>query len=120
MTGERLASIDVGATPIRLAISPDGKWAVTSDLSDGAISVLDVASRRKVRTIPVSGGENSAQVTLIWSADGERLYAAETANARVAEIDFASGEVLRYLQAGEGSDGLGWSPVDLNISPANR
>ena len=117
-TGERLASIAVGKMPIRLAISPDGRWAVTSDLRDGAISVIDVAARRKVRTIPISGGEDSVQVTLIWSNDGERLYAAETANARIAEIDFASGRVLRYLPAGEGSDGLGWSPVDVNVPAA--
>ncbi|MGB3722761.1 MAG: beta-propeller fold lactonase family protein [Pacificimonas sp.] len=110
-SGARLASIDVGNMPIRLAISPDGKWAVTSDLIDGAISVIDVAKREKVRTITVAGDDSSRQVTLIWSPDGKTLFAAETANARVAEIDFASGEVRRYLQAGAGSDGLGFSTV---------
>lgn len=110
-TGERLASIDVGRVPIRLAISPDGKWAVTSDYRDGALSVIDVEARRKVRTIDISGDEDARQVTVVWSDDGARLYVAETGRARIAEVDFASGRVLRRLEAGRGSDGLGWSPV---------
>ncbi len=116
-SGERLASVDVGRMPIRLAISPDGKWAVTSDLVDGAVSVIDVAAREKVRSIAVAGNDSSRQVTLIWSPDGKTLFAAETANARVAEIDFASGKVRRYLEAGKGSDGLGWSPVSALPAP---
>ncbi|MEM8825522.1 MAG: beta-propeller fold lactonase family protein [Pseudomonadota bacterium] len=115
-SGERLGSIDVGQMPIRLAISPDGEWAVTSDLIDGAISVIDVNKRQNIRTIPVSGTADSRQVTLIWSPDGTKLYAAETALARVAEIDFASGEVLRHLMAGEGSDGLGISNVAVDVA----
>ncbi|EMD84091.1 amine dehydrogenase large subunit [Pacificimonas flava] len=120
MTGERLASIDVGAMPIRIAISPDGKWAATSNLKDGSISIIDVAARKVVRTIPVSGEEASQQVTLIWSPDGSRLYAAETADGRIAEIDFASGKVLRRLGAGEGSDGLGISPVRTLPKPQRQ
>lgn len=118
LTGERQATIEVGQVPIRLAISPDGEWAVTSNYMDGTISVIDVDRRENVRTIEVSGSEDSGQVTLIWSPDGTRLYAAETANSRIAEIDFESGEVLRYLPAGEGSDGLGISPVRVLPKPA--
>ncbi|MGB7406680.1 MAG: beta-propeller fold lactonase family protein [Pacificimonas sp.] len=110
-SGDRVASIDVGQMPIRLAISPDGKWAVTSDLLDGSISVIDIAARRKVRDIRVSGEADAQQVTLIWSPDGTKLYAAETARSQVAEIDFATGERLRYLPAGEGADGLGIATV---------
>jgi YVTN family beta-propeller protein len=115
-SGARLDSIDVGNMPIRLAISPDGKWAVTSNMRDGSISVIDVEKRENVRTIQVSGSEESGQVTLVWSEDGERLFAAETAKAQIAEIDFSSGEVLRHLPAGAGSDGLGWSPIDVDRS----
>ncbi|MEE4350894.1 MAG: YncE family protein [Pacificimonas sp.] len=113
LTGERLADIAVGQMPIRLAVSPDQRWAVTSDLVDGAISVIDVERRERVRTIEVSGTPDARQVTLIWSADGERLYAAETGNGRIAEIDFASGDLLRYLPAGKGADGLGIAPVRI-------
>jgi len=42
----------------------------------------------------------------VFSTDGSRLYAAETANDTIAEVDFASGEVLRRLATGPGGDGL--------------
>ena len=118
MTGKRLASIDVGKVPIRLAISPDGRWAATSNLQDGTISLIDVKTRKVARTIPVSGSADAQQVTLVWSNDGKRLYAAETAKSRIAEVDVASGEVLRRLEAGEGSDGLGFSSVRTLPKPA--
>jgi DNA-binding beta-propeller fold protein YncE len=42
----------------------------------------------------------------VFSDGGERLYAAETATSTVAEIDFATGEVVRRLPSGDGGDGL--------------
>ena len=101
-----LAIIEVGAFPLRLLISPDGKHAVTSNLVDASVSVIDVASRELVRTIPVGEDAASAQVTLLFSDDGERLYVAETGTDTVAEVDFASGEVLRRIEVGDQGDGL--------------
>ncbi|MBZ6378673.1 hypothetical protein B5C34_11700 [Pacificimonas flava] len=117
LTGERLDRIDVGNVPIRLRVSPDGNWAATSNLGDGTISIIDVEAREVVRTIEVSGEEAAQQVTLVWSPDGSRLYAAETARSQIAEVDFESGEVLRRIEAGEGSDGLGISPVRMLPEP---
>ena len=101
-----LAVIKVGAFPLRLLISPDGKHAVTSNLVDASVSVIDVASRDVVRTIPVGEDAGSAQVTLLFSDDGRRLYVAETGTDTVAEVDFASGEVLRRIAVGDQGDGL--------------
>lgn len=105
-TLDPLATLDVGKFPLRLMISPDGKFAVTSDLMDGSLSVIDVAARERVRTIPVSGAPVSAQVTILFSEDGETIYVAETGTDTVAEIDFATGTVRRRLSAGRQGDGL--------------
>ena len=51
-------------------------------------------------------------MTILFSADGRRLYAAETARNQVAEVDFVSGEVLRRLAAGAQGDGLAIAPPD--------
>ena len=99
-------SVTTGDTPIRIAMHPSGRWVVTSNLGDGSLSVIDTRSGELTRTIPVSGNAETAQVTLIFSRNGERLFAAETATNQVAEIDFGRGEVLRRLPAGEGGDGL--------------
>ena len=104
-----LATIQVGDMPIRLAISPDGRTAVTSDLLDGGLTLIDVRSRKPTRKLKVSGDPAAMQVTIMFANDGKRLYAAETGKAQIAEVDLATGKLLRTLAAGKGADGLGYS-----------
>ncbi len=106
-------TVDTGAFPLRLAIRPQGDVAVTSDLADGGLTVIDLATAKAVRSIMVSNPEearNRMQVTILWSGDGERIYVAETGSDTVAEVDYESGTVLRRLPAGEGGDGLAILP----------
>ena len=105
-TLETRARVPTGAVPIRLAMHPSGDFVVSSNFGSGDLSVIDTATNTVVRTIPVSGSQEAMQVTLVFSEDGRRLYAAETASDTIAEIDFATGEVLRRLPTGPGGDGL--------------
>lgn len=107
---KRLAEVATGRRPIRVLVSPDGRWAVTSNNQDGTLTVIDARTRKVARTVTVGGEEAAGQVTILFSADGRRLYAAETGRDRVAEIDFASGRVLRRLAAGKQGDGLAIAP----------
>lgn len=100
------AEVATGEVPIRLAMHPSGEFVVSSNFGSGDLTVIDTATNEVVRTIEVSGSREAVQVTLVFSEDGERLYAAETAADAIAEIDFASGEVLRRLPTGPGGDGL--------------
>jgi DNA-binding beta-propeller fold protein YncE len=100
------AEVVTGPVPIRVLAHPGGDYVVTSNFGGGSVSVIDAASNSVVREILVSGGQAAVQVTLLFGDDGSRLYVAETATNTVAEVDFASGEVLRRLPAGEGGDGL--------------
>ena len=106
MTLEVQAEVTTGEVPIRLAMHPSGDFLVSSNFGSGDLTVIDIKSNRVVRTIPVSGSRDAVQVTLVFSEDGSRLYAAETATDTIAEIDFATGEVLRRLPTGPGGDGL--------------
>ena len=96
--------------PIRVAISPDGQTAVTSNIGSGTLSVFDVSTQRPLRTIKVSGEREAMQVTLAFSRNGSRLFVAETGRNAIAEVELASGSVLRRLHAGRGGDGLGIAP----------
>lgn len=111
-TLDKLATIAVGDMPIRLAVSPDGRTAVTSNLLDGSLTLIDVGTRKVTRTIRVSGEPEARQVTILFASDGRRIYVAETGRAQIAEVELATGKRLRTLAAGEGADGLGYSPVD--------
>lgn len=109
MTLEIRGEVATGAFPLRLAIRPQGDVAVTSDLADASLSVIDLATGQRVRTIAVDDRDNAQtrfQVTILWSPDGERIYVAETGTDTVAEVDYRTGEVLRRLQTGDGGDGL--------------
>lgn len=103
---ERVAEVPTGAVPIRVAASPDGRWIVTSNLRGGTLTIIDAKTREKLREVPVSGEPQAGQVTILFSKDGKRLYAAETGRDTVAEIELATGKVLRRLPAGRNGDGL--------------
>jgi len=113
VTMEVRETIETGRFPLRLAIRPQGDVAVTSDLMDGGLTVIDLASAEVIRSIAVSSPEEAQdrfQVTILWSGDGSKIYVAETASNTVAEVDYATGTVLRRLQTGEGGDGLAILP----------
>ena len=108
-TMEIRQQVDTGDFPLRIAIRPQGDFAVTSDLADGGLTVIDLASGKATRTIAVSSREEAEarlQVTILFSPDGERIYVAETGSSTVAEVDFASGAVLRRLPGTGGGDGM--------------
>ncbi|MGY6552058.1 MAG: YncE family protein [Erythrobacter sp.] len=112
-TMEVRKTIATGRFPLRIAVRPQGDVAVTSDLMDGTLTVIDTATARVIRTLRVSlpeEAEERFQVTILWSADGAKIYVAETGTDTVAEVDYASGAVLRRLAAGDGGDGLAILP----------
>lgn len=109
-TGEKIAEQPVDPVAIRVLASPDGKLVATSNIAAGTISLFDAETRAPVKTIEVSGEQAKGQVTLLFSADSKRLYAAETGHDKVAEIDVASGRVLRRIAAGKNGDGLAIAP----------
>lgn len=109
-SGEKIAEQPVDPVAIRVLASPDGKLVATSNIASGTISLFDAETRTPLKTIKVSGEQVKGQVTLLFSADSKRLYAAETGHDKVAEINVASGEVLRRIAAGKNGDGLAIAP----------
>jgi len=109
-TFDKLGEVKTGGVPIRVAASPDGRWIVTSNLGAGGLTIIDAVSRTHVRDVPLSGDQKAGQVTIIFSVDSRLLYAAETGSDVIAEVDVASGKVLRRLPAGKNGDGLAIAP----------
>jgi len=108
--GEKIVELPVDPVAIRVLASPDGRLIATSNIGAGTISLFDAETRAPLKTIKVSGEQEKGQVTLLFSADSKRLYAAETGHDMVAEIDVVSGEVLRRIAAGKNGDGLAIAP----------
>lgn len=109
-SGRKIAEQPVDPVAIRVLASPDGKLVATSNIASGTISLFDAETRAPLKTIKVSGEQAKGQVTLLFSRDSKRIYAAETGHDKVAEIDVANGAVLRRIAAGKNGDGLAIAP----------
>ncbi len=90
----------------RLKFTPDGKLALVSDLTSGEIVVVDVASRKAIKRLPV--GKGVAGVLI--APDGSRAYAAATNDNWVTVIDVKSLTVIGKIETGIGPDGDGLDP----------
>ena len=110
---KKLATIETKGVPIRVEISPDGKHAAVSEADLNAVTIIDVKTREVVASIDMSEAGGKVPVTLLFDQTGPRLWAATTQAARVIEINTADWTINRHLEAGAGSDGLGYSPIDL-------
>ncbi|HEX6533894.1 MAG TPA: hypothetical protein VF041_04810 [Gemmatimonadaceae bacterium] len=95
--------IATGYNPTSIAFSPDGATAYVANES-GQVSVLDVASRQMVGTIPVS---NPLAVRV--SPDGSRLFVA-TGGTTVYIVDLPSGQIVKTVEVGFAPNGFAVHP----------
>ncbi len=85
-----------GPAPKGVAISPDGAEVWTSLLGGPpSVQVLDAATGEVLDDVTL--GEDGA-VEVLFSPDGERVYASQMETARVYEIDAATREILRTFE----------------------
>src|SRR3546814_13417961 len=71
-----------------VAISPDKSRAYTANITDGTVSVIDLAAGRKLRDIAV-GGEPEG---IALEKGGRELWVGDRQGARVRAFDTASFE----------------------------
>ncbi|HEY1240502.1 MAG TPA: YncE family protein, partial [Bryobacteraceae bacterium] len=99
------ATLNVGTKRSnRLKFTPDGKRALITDLDAGDLVVMDVASRKEIKRMPI--GKQVAGILIV--PDGSRAYIAATGDNNVAVVDLKSLEVTGRLQTGAGPDGMAW------------
>ncbi|HTE44084.1 MAG TPA: YncE family protein [Gemmatimonadaceae bacterium] len=118
-TGEKVAQIDGFGMPYRMSITPDGATAVISDPGNERVVIADAKTHRVRSTLDMtkaasSAGDNADHpspqgVTL--SRDGRLAFVTLKALGKVAVIDIAAGTIMKTLNVGGGSDGVGYSPV---------
>jgi YVTN family beta-propeller protein len=88
----------------RLKFTPDGKYALISDLGGTSVIVMDVATRKEIKRIDVGGGAAGIQV----SPDGSRAFVAVGSQNGVAIVDLKTLQVSGRISTGPGPDGLAW------------
>jgi YVTN family beta-propeller protein len=89
----------------RLKFTPDGKLVFVSMLGGADVVVLDAATRKEVKRIPVGHGAAGIQM----QPDGSRAFVACTPDNYVVAINLQSLTVTAHIDAGRNPDGLAWA-----------
>ena len=88
----------------RIKLTPDGKYALVSDLDAGEVIVVDAVARKEIKRLPVG-----RMVEGIVIPDNMRAFVAVNGEGHVAVIDLKTWQVTRKIPTGEGPDGMAWA-----------
>lgn len=113
--GHVMAEIPVSGWTHHEAITPDGKYVISTHPTRGGISVVDLINNKVVKTIKTGPTPNYTLVT----KDGKRAYVSNTGNGTISEIDLGTWTVTRSLEAGPTPEHLVFSPDEKTIYVAN-
>lgn len=89
----------------RLKFTPDGKTVLISDLDAGELVVVDAATRKEAKRIPLGHQVEG----ILVSPDGARAYVAVAGDDNIAVVDLKTLSVISRLQPGKGPDGMAWA-----------
>lgn len=114
-TLELKEKIETGFLPIRVLFTPDGQHVAVADLNGNRIVIYEAATRQQTVEIDLTAAPAEARepASLLFSADGSKLYVGSQKDAKVVEIDAKNWQLQRTLAAAAGSDGLAISPIKL-------
>src|SRR5262249_33723335 len=103
--GKLLAFLDVGRTPVNLALKPDGGELIVSNFDSNSVSIVETTTDEVngsylVGTQPARG---------IVTSDNSRVYVSNFGSNNVAVYDIDNGKVMASLPVGSHPDGLALS-----------
>jgi YVTN family beta-propeller protein len=99
--GRIVATIDHEGSGHWLAVLPDGSKAYVANKDDKPfVSVLDLAARRQIGTVPMPRGTQG----IAASPDGRRVIAMDFARPEIAVIDTATDSVLDRIALADTTD----------------
>ncbi|TDY02439.1 YVTN family beta-propeller protein [Thiohalophilus thiocyanatoxydans] len=103
--GHVMSTIPVAGWTHHQAITPDGRYVLSTHGMRGYVSVVDLQENKVIKTIETGNVPNYAVVT----TEGHRAYVSNTASNNIVEIDLGSWKVLRTLESGPGPEHLVFS-----------
>lgn len=113
--GHVMAEIPVSGWSHHEAITPDGKYVISTHPTRGGISVVDLIDNKVFKTIKTGPAPNYTLVT----QDGTLAYVSNSGSGTISEIDLAKWEVSRTLEAGPSPEHLVFSPDEKTIYVSN-
>ncbi len=109
-----VASIEVGKNPQGMAVSGDGKYLFVMNADDDSFSMIDLDTRKVIRTPDMRGyfqhAPGTAPNDAAISPDGSRLYIAQASDNRIVVISLTE---ERFI----GAVPTAWYPTAVAVSP---
>ena len=87
----------LGDDPEAFDISPDGKTLFVSNEDEGAVSFIDIASGKKLKSVAVGKEPEGVKV----SPDGKTVYVTSEVASLVHAIDIATAKVVKNIKVGK-------------------
>lgn len=113
--GHVMSTIPVPGMTHHQAITPDGRYVLSTHPTKGFVSVVDLQSNQLARTIATGPAPNYTLIT----RDGKRAFVSNSGNGTISEIDLAGWKVVRTLEAGPGPEHVVFSADQNTIYVAN-
>ncbi len=107
-TRQVVRRIEVPGAVHHVAVSPNGRYAVTTHPATGGISVIDLHHYKVVASLPTGPAPNYA----VFTSDGAKAYVSNAGDNTISEIDTASWSVTRSLAAGQAPEHVVLAPDD--------
>jgi len=113
--GHVMSTIPVTGWTHHQAITPDGRYVISTHATRGYVSVVDLETNQSIKTIKTGNGPNYTLVT----KNGRYAYVSNSASSSISEIDIKSWQVMRTLDAGASPEHMAFSKDESIIYVAN-
>ena len=94
--GHVMLTIPVSGWTHHQAITPDGRYVISTHPTRGGISVIDMQTNQVIKTVETGPAPNYTAIT----RDGKRAYVTNSGNGSVSQIDLGAWRVTRTLEGG--------------------
>jgi DNA-binding beta-propeller fold protein YncE len=112
-----LGTVEVGAEPCGIAITPDGKTALVANRSEGTVSVLAIDGKSVTKTDTIKLGESkSGPSGIAITPDGKSALVARDGDHFVSTLSIEGGKV----QLGKRDFTVGVRPYGVTMHPSGR
>lgn len=113
--GHVMRTIPVAGWSHHQAITPDGRFVISTHTTRGDISVLDMTSNQIVQRISTGPAPNYTLVT----RDGKRAFVSNSGNGTLTEIDLETWKPARTLEAGPAPEHMVFSADETTLYVTN-
>ena len=103
--GHVMSTIDVAGWSHHQAITPDGRYVLSTHGMRGNISVVDLEENAVIKTITTGKVPNYTLIT----KDGKQAYVSNTGDNSISEIDLSNWKVKRKLESGPAPEHMAFS-----------